>query len=285
MISQKKTDTGFHYIEVTNDAATAKIALQGAHLFHYRQQGKEPFLWLSTLSSFVLGKAIRGGIPICWPWFGKHPKNSNLPQHGFARTAAFKLVAENEPNPETSELVLQLQDSAKSRELWPHRFTLRVTITVGSSVTVALSTINSDSKPFTISSALHTYFAVSHISLASIEGLAGTTYLDTLTGETKEQVGPLEIDQEVDRVYQTQGALLRLHDGKHQVQIKSTGSESTVVWNPWINKAVAMADMNDDGYKTMLCIETANAMQDKRQILPAEEHCLKVEMVEKQDSP
>lgn len=285
MISHIKTESGFNYIEVKNDAATAKIALQGAHLFHYRQQGKEALLWISTLSSFVLGKAIRGGVPICWPWFGKHSEDSHLPQHGFARTAEFKLVEDNEPNPETSELVLELQDSVESRKMWPHRFILRVTITVGSSVTVALSTRNNDSKPFTISSALHTYFAVSHISLASIEGLAGATYLDTLTGETEKQAGTIEIDQEVDRVYQAQPILLRLHDGKRQIQIKPAGSASTVVWNPWINKAAAMGDMNDDGYKTMLCIETANAMQDKRVIQPGEEHCLKVELIEEQDSP
>ena len=276
MITNKTTATGFEYIEIENKSATARIALQGGHLFHYQQQGKKPLLWLSPKSHFEKGKAIRGGIPICWPWFGKHSSNPDLPQHGFARISSFEFLESTEPDEYTSTVVLQLQSSEETLPLWPFQFQLFLHITVGATLTVALTTRNCDSKSFTISSALHTYFSVSDINNISVQGLDTIGYWDALTDEIKIQKGDIQISEEVDRVYQKTTGPLLLRDSDRVVHISPEGSSSVVVWNPWIEKTRRMADMQEDAYKTMLCIETANAVEDSRNLGIGEEHTLQV---------
>jgi len=276
MITNKQTPTGFEYIEIQNKSATAQIALQGGHLFHYQQTRKKPLLWLSEKSMFETGKAIRGGIPLCWPWFGKHPTDTDLPQHGFARISPFELLESNEPNEHTTELLLQLQSSTQTLALWPYQFQLRLRITIGPRLTVALTTRNCDTESFSITSALHSYFPVSYISYASVEGLDQTMYWDALTGETKTQQGTIRISGEVDRVYEKTTNPLLLLDRERTFQIIPEGSASAVVWNPWKEKSMKMADMEDDAYNSMLCIETANAREDARRLAPGEEHTLQV---------
>ncbi len=280
MITNKKHTNGFEYIEIVNKSAAAKVALQGGHIFHYQQQGKKPLLWLSKKSHFESGKAIRGGIPICWPWFGKHPTDPSLPQHGFARTSTFKLLESSEPDENTTELVLMLQSSTETLTLWPYQFQLVLRITIGPRLIVALTTKNYDSKSFTISSALHSYFAVSYIDSITVQGLDETEYWDSVSDETKIQKGFIRINEEVDRVYQNTGSPLFLYDTDRIIQIQPEGSSSAVVWNPWIDKSKKMADMQDEAYKTMLCIETANALKDARQLEPGEEHTLSVTLSE-----
>jgi glucose-6-phosphate 1-epimerase len=280
MITNKQNTNGFEYVEIQNKSATAKVALQGGHLFHYQQRGKKPLLWLSEKSLFKTGKAIRGGIPLCWPWFGKQSTDPSLPQHGFARTSPFELLESNEPDDHTTEIVLQLQSSARTLSLWPNQFQLLLRITIGPRLTLALTTRNSGSESLTITSALHSYFAVSSISYVSVEGLDQTGYWDALTGDTKTQHGSIRIDGEVDRVYQKTASPLLLLDKDRTIQIESEGSASAVVWNPWKDKSMRMADMPDDGYNTMLCIETANAREDVRTLAPGEEHTLKVTLAE-----
>ena len=274
MIEYKKLKNGFEYIEVSNTSARAKIALQGAHLFHYQCVGKKPLLWLSDSSFFETGKAIRGGVPICWPWFGKHTTESNLPQHGFARNFLWTLVDVNETNEHLTELKFLLKSSGESLKLWPHSFELLLHITVGKTLTIALTTKNCDEKAFAITSALHTYFAVANIDKVSIEGLHNTQYFDALTKENTRQRGRVCIAEEVDRIYREVHNPLTLHDQERTVRICTEGSSSVVVWNPWADKCARMNDMADDAYKTMLCIETANALEDARLLAPDEEHTL-----------
>lgn len=280
MMTNKKTINGFEYIEIENKSATAKVALQGGHLFHYQQQGKKPLLWLSPKSHFESGKAIRGGIPLCWPWFGKHSTDPALPQHGFARISTFELLESNEPDENTTKLVLQLQSSPETLRLWPYQFQLLLRITIGPTLTVALTTRNCDTKSFTITSALHSYFAVSYIGYVSVQGLENIKYWDSLTNDTKIQKGSIRISEEVDRVYQKTTGSQQLHDSDRTIQIASEGSSSTVVWNPWKDKSMRMADMQDDAYRTMLCIETANALEDARKLASGEEHTLRAMLTE-----
>jgi len=251
----------------------AKIALQGAHLFHYQRQDQEPLIWLSKASFFESGKAIRGGIPICWPWFGKHP-NRNLPQHGFARTALWELLESDETDEDETKLTLQLHHLPEHFKLWPHRFELRLHITIGQTLTLALTTTNRDEQSFTITSALHSYFAVSDIQNVSIAGLENIPYLDTVTNSLEMQTGRVRITREVDRIYRQVHNPLTLHDRERTVTIKSEGTSSVVVWNPWIDKCARMADMDDGAYQKMVCIETANALDDARGLDPGAEHTL-----------
>ena len=279
MITNKKTSSGFEYLEIQNKSATAKIALQGGHLFHYQQLGKKSLLWLSERSLFQTGKPIRGGIPLCWPWFGKHPRDSSLPQHGFARISLFELLESNEPDEKTTEILLQLRSSTETLTLWPYQFQLLLRITIGPLLTVSLTTRNCDTKSFTITSALHSYFSVSNINYVSVEGLDQTEYLDALTGETKNQQGTIRISEEIDRVYQNTSPPFLLLDRDRTIRIATEGSNSAVVWNPWKAKSMEMADMEDDAYNSMLCIETANAREDARRLAPGKEHTLQVTLM------
>lgn len=274
MIEHKTFANGFRYIEISNNVAHAKIALQGGHLFHFEAVNQPPLLWLSKTSFLETGKAIRGGVPICWPWFGKHPTDNTLPQHGFARNSDWHLLTAEDIDAHTTKVVLQLQYSVESLKIWPHAFELLLAITVGEHLSMALTTRNCDNQEFTITAALHSYFAVEDISTVSVSGFADTSYLDTVTGEEHIQQGIITIDQEVDRIYRQVAYPVSLHDQRRAVDIDASGSTSAVVWNPWVEKCHAMADMEDDSYKTMLCIETTNALEDGRRLSPGQEHTL-----------
>lgn len=278
MITQKHTKSGFSYIEVINKNCCARVAVQGAHLFHYQQHDKKPLLWLSEKSLFENGRAIRGGIPICWPWFGKHTTDVDLPQHGFARTSMWTLVETAEADESSTELLLQLEDSPESLKLWPYQFRLQLHIVLSSDLQIDLTTKNCTSAPFTISSALHTYFAVDNIDTVSVEGLKNCCYFDALTKKKKTQKGNIRIREEIDRVYQNVPPFLKLNDHERSIQISSKGSSSAVVWNPWIEKSATMVDMSQNAYKSMLCIETTNALDDARSLGPEDKHTLTVKI-------
>lgn len=273
MIVHKKLTNRFEYIEVKNEAAEAKVALQGAHLFHYARAGEEPILWLSEASDFELGKAIRGGVPVCWPWFGFN-KDKSLPQHGFARTALWEFVGSDEVDAKTTVLTLRLTHDEKKLQMWNYRFLLELKITISDKLSMELKTTNLDDKSFKISQALHTYFSVSHISEVAIKGLDKKPYLDALTWKNEIQNGDITFNQEVDRVYQEVDGEIVLSDKRREVHIKNSGSSSVVVWNPWIEKTLRMSAMQEDAYKHMLCIESANAFDDARVLKPKEVHIL-----------
>lgn len=274
MTKIKTLETGLEYIEISNRSARAYLTLQGAHLFHYRQNNREPLLWLSKKSLFEEGKAIRGGVPICWPWFGQHESNPALPQHGFARTWIWELLETEETGEDISRVTMRIKDSPATMALWPFRFELLFRVTVGSNLTMSLITRNLDKKPFSITSALHSYLAVSDISKTVVEGLDGRHYFDKVKGGTALQQDGLHIDREIDRIYQEIKYPLNLNDRDRSINIDAKGSCSAVVWNPWKEKCSSMADMPDDGWKTMLCIEAANALEDARVIRPGAEHTL-----------
>ena len=252
-------------IQVSNEHAFAEVAINGAHVMHYQPAGQQPVLWLSDTAIFDKGKAIRGGIPICWPWFGDHPSDSQLPAHGFARNDSFELINAAASERGETELRLRLNNNAFNQSYWQDAFQLDVSIRIGQQLTVALTMHNNGSEKRDFSCALHSYFAISSIDDIIIKGLDQTAYFDKLKGfEASMQVGDIVIDQEVDRVYVPSTSTVSIIDKglKRTLHIAKSGSRSTVVWNPWINKAAAMEDFDDNGYTTMVCVETANAMTD-----------------------
>ncbi len=270
MIEHKQEKNGFKYIEIKNVKAEAKIALQGAHVFHYKELGKLSLLWLSELAYFEEGKAIRGGIPICFPWFGKHKTDATLAQHGFARTALWSLSKEEEIDENRTHIQLQLLSDEKSKALWNYEFDIRLDVVVGTELSITLSVKNIDSKPFEITTALHSYFNVSNIDDVVVKGLDNTSYYDTLDGMEYVQKDELKIDKEVDRIYYDVSNSIELHDGERKVELTQSNSNSLVVWNPWIEKSKQMADMSDDAYKNMLCLETGNIGRKPLSIEPNE---------------
>ncbi|MDA7818322.1 D-hexose-6-phosphate mutarotase [Sulfurimonas sp.] len=271
MIQSKKLSNGFKFVEVSNDTASVKIALQGAHIFHYQRVGEEPVLWLSDIEAFDFGKSIRGGVPICWPWFGIQ---ENLPQHGFARTSMFALTHTDDTNPNNTHLTFTLQDSNESRKLWNYKFKLELHVEIGDTLTMRLTTTNLDEKSFTLSQALHSYFDVSHISNVEINGLENKPYLDALTWTKELQKDSITFNKEVDRVYQEVDGKITLKDKNRTLYIENEGSSSVVVWNPWIDKCKRMSAMKDDDYKKMVCIESANAFDDTIVMKPKSSHTL-----------
>ena len=275
MIIRKQYDNGFEYIEIKNSQAEAKIALQGGHLFHYKAIDKPALLWLSKLAYFEKGKAIRGGVPICFPWFGKHKNNASLAQHGFARTQMWEVVLEEEIDADNTHIRLALKPNADTLEQWLYLFEAHLDMIIGSTLSIALHVTNKDTKSFEISTALHTYFSVADINTVSIKGLENCLYFDALKAETFLQHKDVQIQEEVDRVYTNPSKTISLFQNDTSVHLQQDGSNSLVVWNPWIEKSKEMIDMPDDGYKRMVCLETSNARDDARILNANESHVLK----------
>ena len=264
MIKHKEEKNGFKYIEIKNAKAEAKIALQGAHVFHYKKENKSSLLWLSELAFFEHGKAIRGGVPICFPWFGKHKNDATLPQHGFARTALWSLTLEEEIDDNTTHIELQLLSTKESKKVWDYDFDVRLDILVGEELSLKLMVTNRDNKAFEITTALHSYFNVSNIENIKINTLKNCNYLDALDGKEYIQKDEFVVNKEVDRVYWDASSNILLEDDLRKIELTQKGSNSLVVWNPWCEKSKSMADMSDDGYKNMICLETGNVGRDFR---------------------
>lgn len=256
-------NNGFIFIDIDTDYAHATISTYGGQVLAFTPANEtEDLLFLSTLAHFEPGKAIRGGIPICWPWFGPDSINSSGPAHGFVRTRQWEVRSTALELNGAISVVLAINDSEETRKIWPHSFDLSTTITISESLTLELITHNTSSIPFTLTQALHTYFKIIDNRQAKITGLEDTTYIDkTDNGKQKTQQGSVTITQEVDRIYTSTKPDLILEDAAlpRTIKIHSENSKTAIIWNPWKTKAAAMSDLDDDDYKTMVCVETANA--------------------------
>jgi len=267
----KNTKGSLGYLHISNKAAEAKITLQGAHIFHFQPKGQAPLLWVSESASFEKGKAIRGGIPVCWPWFGPHPTDTTLPNHGFARTSLWKHIKTEEVNDKETKVILGLNSSSESLQLWPYHFELILEVSIGAELRVTLISKNMDTKAFTITDALHTYLAVDDISTVYVDGLDQKDYYDkTEDSFNNIQEGRLFFSQETDRIYQRITSTLSVHDQNRCIRVQTEGSQTVVIWNPGEALAKTMPDLSD--YKTMLCVESANALNDAPLIKPNESH-------------
>ena len=268
---------GLAIVNVTNDQATATIALQGAQVISWIPRGQKPVIWLSRAAKFAVGKSIRGGVPVCWPWFGPHATESAFPSHGFARTLPWEVV-QTKSQPDGSTLVVfRLVPDETARSQWPHATQVEMRITVGAALEIDLVTRNLATSAVTLGQALHTYFEVSDIRHVAIQGLAACPYLDKVDGgKRKQQSGPVIISAETDRIYLNSTADCLIDDPgfKRRIRIGKRGSASTIVWNPWIEKSTKMGDFGDNGYLNMVCVESANAAEDTVTIAPGGEHHL-----------
>ena len=268
---------GFETLEISNDFAAAKIALQGAQLFEYTRRNEAPLLWVSSEAHFENGKAIRGGIPVCWPWFGKDAGHPERPQHGFVRTAQWTLEGVDETDRHLTLVTLSLNHTQVQQSFFPYRFRLTLRIAVGENLSVSLTTENLDDVPFEITEALHTYFSLGDIDAVGIHGLENVTYADaTDKFALKASSEPVTVTAETDRVYLDTEEIVTVKDARlgRTIVIGKEGSRSTVVWNPWIAKAERLSDFNNGGYTSMICIETANALQNSVTVLPGASHTL-----------
>ena len=248
-------------LRIRHPAVSARISLQGAQVLEWTPRNhQDSVLYLSPDATFAAGRAIRGGIPLCWPWFGAAASHPELPSHGFARTLPWQLI---QAGTSTSgvELEFELVDSASTRQLWPHDFACRLTVRLGDTLGLALVTENTGHTAFVLTEALHTYIRVGDITRVSVSGLDGSTYLDTVGAPCwRKQTGDIHIAQEVDRQYKNAG-LVTLTDPalRRKVLLTRSNSQTLVLWNPWIDKSARLADLPDDAWKYFVCVEAANA--------------------------
>ena len=232
----------------------ASVALNGAHLLSWKPEGEEEGLWLSDATSFKKGAAIRGGVPICWPWFGPAAQQG-LPAHGFARNQQWTLKAHNEDD-NGAVLTFELQANDETRALWPHDFTLYARFKLGKTCEIELEAHGE----FETHSALHTYFNVGNINDVKVSGL-GDTFIDKVDNakEGKLSDGVQTFPDRTDRVYLNPEACSVIHDASlsRAINVVHQHHSNVVGWNPGPALSVSMADVPDEGYKTFVCVETA----------------------------
>ncbi len=281
-VTAAEGEGGLSVLRVATALATGEVYLHGAHVTAWTPAGAGPVLWVSNSARFTPDEAIRGGVPICFPWFGTGREPGLAPPaHGFARLAPWWLVAAEDDDGVVT-LTLELTDAdvtdLPAAAAWRHPFTARYAVTFGRELTLALTVENTGDEEVSYEEALHTYLAVADARTTAVQGLDGATYLDkTADGgpEPATQRGDVTFTAETDRVYDSAGTVVVVDESAgRRVGIDKDGSAHTVVWNPWSDKAAAMADYGDDEWPTMVCVETANALDAAITLAPGERHTM-----------
>lgn len=260
----------------------ALVALRGAQVLSYAPANGRDLLWLSDAARLGEGKAPRGGIPVCWPWFGQHPTDASRPAHGFARHRLWTLQ-ETFATPEATGLRLSLDTGPGASPDWPHAARVELKVWLADGLWLDLTTTNLDIRPLPLTQALHTYFAISDVDHTRVDGLDGAPYTDHVGARTRrQQVGPILLDREVNRVFDHSPGQVRIDDTGYarRITIDKLGSRSTVVWNPWTAGSDRLGDMGEDGYRRMVCVETANAGEDALLLAPGGSHTLSARLGE-----
>lgn len=268
-------------IKVSNSSANAIISIYGAQMLSYQPVDQnEDLLFLSQQSEYAMGKAIRGGIPVCWPWFGPDPKGLQRPNHGFVRNHFWQLVKTEAVSDAETKISLLFNESLKKENTWRQPFMLMLDISIGTSLGLELKTFNTGDKPFSITQAFHSYFRIGNIKRIKILGLEDCDYFDKLDqGTQKSQVGTITVKQEVDRVYVDAVKDLHIVDPvfKRRIQITSPNTSTAVVWNPWSKTTKKMQDLANNDYQKFICVEAGNVAFDLIQIQPGKQHSLQAE--------
>ncbi|MDH5934746.1 D-hexose-6-phosphate mutarotase [Vibrio splendidus] len=265
---------GVKLVRVIHDKANAAISLFGGHVVSFQPQGQQDLIWMSQQAKFDGKTALRGGIPVCWPWFGRIA----APAHGFARSSEWQLVEHRES--EAGVIVsLGLKPNEETLAVWPHQFDARLNVEIGDQLKVTLDVKNTDSQPWTFSGALHTYLNVGDIHNTTTTGM-GAEYIDSLQGGKICKGGSeLVLTDTIDRVYTQPEAQIFVADKnlERTLTVENHGHNSAVLWNPWAEGATAMGDMQDDGYLTMMCVEStlhAPSLEAGKTLQPGESHQL-----------
>jgi glucose-6-phosphate 1-epimerase len=256
--------------------ATAEIYLHGAHVTRWQpRHATQPVLWMSSHSMFEPAKPIRGGVPVCFPWFGPNREHPGAPAHGFARLADWALEAVTETGDGSVSVVLTLAGENLS-PAWPFRFRATLRVSVGATLSMELDVENRDQAAFAFEAALHTYLTVADVSRVEVRGLEETAYIDKVGGVAQRRQGAeaIRFAGEKDRVYLATAAACTVDDPglNRRIVVAKQGSLSTVVWNPWAAKAHAMPDFGDDEWPGMVCVETANVGDAAVQLTPGGRH-------------
>ncbi|WP_325893407.1 D-hexose-6-phosphate mutarotase [Grimontia sp. NTOU-MAR1] len=263
---------GLKVVRVIHPKATAAISLFGGHVLSFTPADKKETIWMSEKADFTGNKAIRGGVPVCWPWFGKAAE----PSHGFARTSEWTLN-EHRENDKGVIISLTLSDTPETRSIWPHAFHAELLIEISDTLKVSLVSTNTGEHEMQVGGALHTYFNIGDIHQTTVTEL-GNEYIEV--GERKPSTGKATFEGEVDRIYTQAAETVIIEDAANQrhIAVVNQGNNGVVIWNPWQALAEGMADMANDGFLTMVCAESA--VYDRSVILrPGEKHTLLTEVI------
>ena len=279
-IAFERSDDGIVLLRINHPLATATISLAGGQVLAWQPRSQSaPVLWSSPESQWRKGRALRAGVPICWPWFGAHPEDPDLPAHGYARITPWEIVAVS--SGQTGPLVIDMVMKAVFPTIASggRNIILSTRISVGETLSIGLRTCNQSDQPFTMTEALHAYFNVGDIRNIHIDGLDGCEYIDLIDGNMrKKQEGPVRFSAETGRVYLNTARESLLHDPTYErtIKVEKSGSQSTVIWNPWQETASKMSDLGAVFWKNMVCIESANALDNVVTIGAGAQHTLSV---------
>ncbi len=262
-------------IAVQNSHGLGRVSIRGGQVLGWQPHNQQPVLWLSPGAIFAPGKSIRGGIPICWPWFGDHPTDSLRPAHGFARLRDWRL--EGVQNAGDATLIsLTLPAHNHDQEHWPYGSRPTLNVVMADTLNLRLSVTNIDAAPITIAQAFHTYFNVSDIGAIRVKGLDGKAYYDKVSNtDGNQQSGDIAFEGELDRVYSHGEGEIEISDPglKRSILINQSGGSSVVVWNPWIEKAGHLGDMGPPAsYRSMVCVETGSVRDGALELQPDATH-------------
>lgn len=263
---------------ITTPAATATVYFQGAHLAEWQPVGEEPVLFLSKKTAYKKGKALRGGVPMIFPWFGDRRDGKPGPAHGFVRAQEWELAFAALVG-EDLHLTFTFGPSDATRELGFDKFRVAYEITIGRTLTMKLTVANEPETPLVFEEALHTYYVVGDVREASLTGLSQTSFFDKRdSGAEKIQLEePLGFRWTTDRLYFNTTAQCVIADPvlKRRIRIEKTNSATTIVWNPWSELTPGLADMEPEGWTGMLCVESGNAGPNAITLAPGETHTMR----------
>jgi glucose-6-phosphate 1-epimerase len=268
---------GLPTVRVTTSLATADIYLHGAQVTAWKPAGAEEVIFVSDQSHWQDGKAIRGGVPICFPWFRAKTDDSHAPSHGVVRTKQWRLDSITLGTDGSVVVLCSTESDASTRRWWPHEFRLTHRITVGSSLRMELTASNTGSTPLRFEEALHTYFRVGRVESVRVRGLDGVTFLDNAdSNRARVQSGDVIFTSATDNAYLNTQAALELVDPVlgRTIRTEKQNSATTVVWNPWQQGAASLADLGDEEWRGMACVEASNILESAIYLNPGEEHTM-----------
>jgi len=267
---------GLARVDITSPLAHGEMYLHGAHVTSWCPAGGKEVLFLSTKSRWQEGQAIRGGIPICFPWFRGKTDDSHAPAHGFVRTRSWQLESISQTSAGITVSMLIGSDE-QSRRWWPGEFRLMHRVTFGSKLKLELVCVNTGENPFRFEEALHTYNRVAEVGTARLRGLDGTRFLDNTAGnKERTQTGDVTIASQTDNAYVNTQSAVDLLDATMQrrIRLQKTNSQTTVVWSPWQEAAGGLRDLGDGEWKQFLCVEASNIMGAAITLEPGQEHTM-----------
>ncbi len=267
-------------VRITTGACNATMHLHGAHVTSWRPAGSDEVIFVSSKARYADGQAIRGGIPICFPWFRGKSDDPKAPAHGFVRTKTWNLESIKAQGEDVAVTMSTSSDDA-TKKWWPQEFRAHLRVTFGRELKLEFTVENTGTNEARYEEALHTYYLVGDSTSARVQGLDGGSYLDNTDGNRdKKQTGEVNVSNAMDSAYVNNDAALQVIDPvlKRRIHIRKENSRTTVIWNPWKEAAEKMSDMGTNEWEKMLCVEGANILNNAVTLNPGATHTTTVAM-------